>query len=189
LRIVVCPDYSDDYIGQQITKLYVDTLSDADYIAHVDSDCVFLRPTVLADDLFRRDKPIFVYRQRSRRPDTDGWRRSVREILGLHNRRELMVAMPVVYPRRIYAELRKFVRARNGLELSELALSRRPDELSEFNLLGAYAFAHMRHRFAWIEAGDGLPTGWPCAQFWGRGCTPSDIAHLLPETLRRHAFP
>ncbi|MGW7297489.1 hypothetical protein [Streptomyces sp. NPDC054829] len=43
-RIVVCPDYTDDYLGQQVTKTLADTFTDADYIAHLDSDSVVRRP-------------------------------------------------------------------------------------------------------------------------------------------------
>src|SRR5438132_7950295 len=42
-RLEFCPDYRDDYLGQQATKLSADTFTDADFICHVDSDCIFVR--------------------------------------------------------------------------------------------------------------------------------------------------
>lgn len=184
LQLVTCGDYIDDYLGQQVSKLYADEFSDADYLVHVDSDCVFVRPTVVWQDLFREEKPIHIYRNRSIRPTIDGWRNSISNVLGLDTDREFMITLPAVYPREIYAELRQFVMTRHDLKLSDLVLTRRPDQFSEFSVLGAYAFEYMQYCFTWIEAETGSLADWPCIQFWGRGCSPFDIAHLLPEGLR-----
>src|SRR4051812_367004 len=43
-RIEFCRDYRDDYLGQQATKLHAETFTDADFISHVDADCIFVRP-------------------------------------------------------------------------------------------------------------------------------------------------
>src|SRR5947209_4154135 len=56
VRVEFCRDYPDDYLGQQVTKLLADNFSDADYICHVDSDCVFFRPTS-PEDLIVDGKP------------------------------------------------------------------------------------------------------------------------------------
>src|SRR5712691_3849026 len=39
----VCPDFADDYLGQQVTKLHADKYTDADFICHIDADCLFHR--------------------------------------------------------------------------------------------------------------------------------------------------
>src|SRR2546430_1989099 len=49
VQVEFCRDYRDDYLGQQATKLRADTFTDADFICHVDSDCIFCRPTAPAD--------------------------------------------------------------------------------------------------------------------------------------------
>ena len=184
LRLVTCEDYIDDYLGQQVSKLYADEFTDADYLVHLDSDCVFVRPTVVWQDLFREEKPIHIYRNRSIRPTIDGWRNSIPIVLGINTNREFMVTLPAVYPRKIYVELRQFVMIRHGLKLSSLVLAQRPDQFSEFSVLGAYAFEYMQYYFTWIEAETESLADWPCIQFWGRGCSPFTIAHLLPEGLR-----
>lgn len=183
LRLVICEDYIDDYLGQQVSKLYADELSDADYLVHLDSDCVFIRPTLVWQDLFREGKPIHIYRNRSIRPAIDGWRNSIPYILGIGTNREFMVTLPVIYPRGIYNELRQFVLLRHGIKLSNLVLSQRPDQFSEFSVLGAYAFQYMGSYFSWVDAGIESLDDRPCIQFWGRGCSPSEIAHLLPAGL------
>jgi hypothetical protein len=43
IKIIPVPNFNDnmDYFGQQITKLYADFYTNAEYIMFVDSDCVF----------------------------------------------------------------------------------------------------------------------------------------------------
>lgn len=183
VRLVSCPDFADDYLGQQVSKLYADCVSDADYILHLDSDCVFVRPVACWRDLFYEGKPIHIYRELGIRPAIDGWRNSVRNILGINTEKEFMVTMPAIYPREIYSELRRFVSTLHGQELRDLVLAQRSDQFSEFSVLGAYAFKHMHEQFAWVEAGDEALGRWPCLQFWSRGCVPSDVFHLLPPEL------
>lgn len=185
LRLITCMDYADDYLGQQVSKLYADQVSDADYIVQLDSDCAFVRPTLCWRDLFRGGKPIHVYRQTGVRPAIDGWRMSVHKVLGINTDREFMVTLPAVYPREIYSELRQFVLTRHGQELGDLVVAQRSDQFSEFSVLGAYAFEYMHERFAWVEAGDESLGNWPCIQFWSRGGVPADVAHLLPVQLSR----
>ncbi len=183
LRLVVCKDYADDYLGQQVSKLYADQVSGADYIAHLDSDCSFVRPTSCLEELFRAGRPIHIYRQSAVRPAFDGWRRSVQRILGINTVSDFMVKLPAVYPREIYSQLRQFVLGLHGQELAELVLAQRSDQFSEFSVLGAYAFEYMHERFTWLEAEDESLASWPCIQFWSRGVAPGEIAHLLPATL------
>src|SRR5437016_2118310 len=39
--VLCCSEYSDDYLGQQVSKLQADEFTDASLIAHVDSDSIF----------------------------------------------------------------------------------------------------------------------------------------------------
>jgi hypothetical protein len=58
-HLVICQSFRDDYLGQQVTKLYSDEYTDADYIAHLDADTVFIRP-VSPGDLFYRGRPYIL---------------------------------------------------------------------------------------------------------------------------------
>ncbi len=40
----ICPDYDFDYIGQQITKLRSYLYTSSEFVLHVDSDCIFVKP-------------------------------------------------------------------------------------------------------------------------------------------------
>lgn len=184
LQLRACEDYQNDYLGQQVSKLYADELSDADYLVHLDADCVFLKPAKIERDFFNDGKPTHIYRKKSQRPPVDGWRTSVHRVLGIRTEMEFMVAMPAIYPRDIYAALRRVIANRTGQDPKAFVLSQRPDQISEFSLLGAYAYRFMRSQFAWIDADQARLDDWPCTQFWGRGCSPSDIVSRLPRCLR-----
>lgn len=47
-KFSICPDYDFDYIGQQITKLRSHIYTNCDFVLHVDSDCIFIKPFDLA---------------------------------------------------------------------------------------------------------------------------------------------
>src|SRR5215470_19835192 len=53
--LIECDNYRDDYLGQQITKLHADKLTNADFITHVDSDVLFVR-TTHSQDLFQNGR-------------------------------------------------------------------------------------------------------------------------------------
>lgn len=182
MRLTTCGEFTDDYVGQQLTKLRADDYSNADYIAHVDSDCAFVELTSMRR-FFVDGRPLHVYRANTGRRLLDGWRRSTEECLGHRTAIEFMVAMPAIYPRWIYADLRATCRAHLGMTIEAHAATRRGDRLSEFNLLGSHAWHSHREAFEWAEAGN-IGSGWPCRQFWGRGGVTPEVRRALPQSLR-----
>jgi hypothetical protein len=167
-RIVMlrCPDYPDDYIGQQITKLSADMFTDAPRIAHVDSDCIFSMPCSLSALLESNGRPVIRILWRSRRPTSDGWRRCIQDFHGEPLPFDVLVPPPFVYSRELYASLRTLCRHRHALALDEWCLARSVDSLSEFALLAAHAWFHHRDEYSWTAADDEV--GWPCRAYWSR---------------------
>src|SRR6478609_926420 len=55
-RLMYVRTYADDYLGQQVSKLYADDFTQAEFISHVDADCIFVRTTRPAD-LAPRQRP------------------------------------------------------------------------------------------------------------------------------------
>jgi hypothetical protein len=180
LRLVFCPDYIDDYLGQQVTKLLADEITDADYLLHLDADCIFIR-SIECDRYFLPDgRPMHLFRSRSLRPPSDGWCQSARRVVGYEGALEFMVALPALYPRWIYGDLRRTCRERLGCNLTDYVLRQCADNFSEFTVLGAFARQQYLNFFDWREPDD-LPD-WPCIQFWGRaGLTPDILARLPRE--------
>jgi hypothetical protein len=164
--VLRCQDYEDDYLGQQVSKLYADTFSDAPVIAHIDSDCIFRAPCALPDVLAKSGRPVIRILWRSRRPASDGWRRCIADFHGEPLPFDVLAPPPFVYARELYGALRRNCRSRHGVELDHWALSRRIDAMSEFGLLAAQAWFQHRDDYGWVAADD--ESGWPCHAYWSR---------------------
>lgn len=144
-----CPVYTDDYLGQQITKLLADTYSEADYIMHWDSDTVLTAPLTPSDFVIN-GKPVIYYEPYDI-VGCEPWQPVVAEVLGWSPEHEFMRRHPFVYPRWLYAELRAFLEERHGRPLEAYIVSRPYRSFTEFNVLGAYAWEKHRHRFTWRD--------------------------------------
>src|SRR5688572_1619186 len=55
-RVITCPIYRDDYIGQQVSKLLSFRETDADFVLFIDCDVFYPRP-VNVNEYFREGKP------------------------------------------------------------------------------------------------------------------------------------
>ena len=165
VRIAHCPDYRDDYLGQQVTKLYADELTDADFISHVDSDCVFTR-TVMPSMLLDRGRARVSLQPTTQLGRHRPWEAPTSRFLGFAAPYDFMVHPPFTYPRWLYSDVRAIARERHGEELAEYVLHQPPRGFSEFNVLGAVAFARHRSRFSWVAAADGPEL---CNWYWSWG--------------------
>jgi hypothetical protein len=144
----VCDDFPDDYLGQQVTKTHADLYTDADFICHVDSDCLFRR-RVTPDDLIPDGRAAIVAASYDVLPDDIGWRRLSERFLGREVEFDFMRRQPFVYPRWIYPELRAYALRTHGVTLSDYIVSRPRRGFSEYNAMGSYAYYYRRDAFAW----------------------------------------
>jgi hypothetical protein len=183
-RVVCCPEYRDDYLGQQVTKLHADVYSDADYICHVDSDCVFRRPTT-PGDLADADRPYVLMEPYARLDPHVPWRALTELFLGEEVGHEFMRRPPYTFPRWIYPALRKRCKARHSMSIEEYVLSRPPRGFSEFNTLGAYAYRYHHDAFAWIDVAGGAVPPEPCRVFWSRQTLDAAVRREIHGLLRQ----
>ncbi len=163
-RTFYCRDYADDYLGQQVTKLLADTFSDADFVSHVDSDSMFVRPTA-ASELFDADR-CHIHMTRYDRLTRRWWQTTTERFLCQPVAFDFMRRQPQTYPRWLYAELREFAQRVHHVELSEYVLAQPRQGFSEFNALGAYAHHYHRDRFVWLEDSECAPH---CKSYWSWG--------------------
>ncbi|MGW5423482.1 hypothetical protein [Streptomyces sp. NPDC003943] len=189
VRLSVCPDYRDDYLGQQVSKLYADEITDADLICHVDSDVVFTRPVSPAD-LLDAGRPWIVRRAVSRLGRHRPWLAPTEEFLGRPVAYDFMQQPPFTYPRLLYPEVRALSLERHGIPLDRYVAGRPPGGFSEFNVLGAHAHAAHRTEFAWYDAdgdaGAGAETAAVrvprlCRWYWSRGGIDAVLRRELEE--------
>jgi hypothetical protein len=182
VRIELCDEYRDDYLGQQVTKLNADALTDADLVCHVDSDCVFVRD-VSPLDLLRGGKVRVLMRPTALLGRHRPWHRSTEEFLGWSVAYDFMQHPPFTYPRWLYAHVRRHCVAVHGVALADYVASRPPRGFSEFNVLGAFAYERERDRFSWVDTSRedaGEPS---CRWYWSWGGIEPSIRSELDALL------
>jgi len=182
VRLALCPDYRDDYLGQQVTKLYADTWSDADLICHVDADFIFAR-RVCPGDLTSDGLPRIYTRPTADLPRHWPWTRPTEEFLGWTPSHDYMQHPPFLYPHWLYSGLRRWWEAGRDLSAADWVLSRPPRGFSEFNALGAFAHVFHRDAFAWLPIGEADGAHPECRWYWSWGgldaATRRDIEDLI----------
>lgn len=168
VRLELCPDYDDDYLGQQVSKLHADELSEAALICHVDSDCIFRRLTT-PDDLAPGGKPRIYARPVHELPRHWPWLAPTEGLLGWRPTHDFLQCPPFTFPRWLYRELRDWTLETKGVSLADWVVSRPPRGFSEFNALAAYAYEHHREQFVWTRAVDIGEAERCCQWYWSWG--------------------
>ncbi|MFD0151788.1 hypothetical protein ACWGQ4_30440 [Streptomyces sp. NPDC055721] len=187
VRLAVCPDYRDDYLGQQVTKLYADEFTDADLICHVDSDVVFDRPVSPAD-LLDAGRPWIVRKAVGLLGRHRPWLAPTEEFLGRPVAYDFMQQPPFTYPRGLYPEVRALCLERHGIPMAPYVAGRPPRGFSEFNVLGAHAHAAHRAAFAWYDA-DAAEVPRLCRWYWSRGGIDAALRRELDGIVGGEAGP
>ncbi|MCW3818989.1 hypothetical protein ONA91_31585 [Micromonospora sp. DR5-3] len=165
VRLEICPDHRDDYLGQQVSKLYADLYTDAAVLCHLDADMVFQRPVTPAD-LFTGGRPRIGYRPVGQLGRYRPWLGPTEAFLGAPVAYDFMCHPPFAYPRWLYPAVREHCLVTHGMPLDEYVLGRPPRGFSEFNALGAYAYHQHRDAFAWAGREVDPPL---CRWYWSRG--------------------
>jgi len=145
--------HPDGYLCQQAEKLHADKavgslFPNTTHIIHLDSD------TVLLDDLsslFKDGKPLMLRTPYAELCEAaQAWKAPTEKHLGFPVSHEYMRRFPLTYPIGHYAKLRAHLVARHGSFMSWVqGIEGR--RLSEFNLLGAFAWEHAHDDFVWVD--------------------------------------
>lgn len=183
-RVVTCPDYPDDYLGQQVSKLHADQLTDAELICHVDSDCIFSRRTC-PEDLAPGGRPRIFTRPQAELARTSPWRQPTAEFLGWMPTHDFMQLPPFTYPAWLYPRVREWSVRRSGVDLTQWVLSRPPRGFSEFNVLGAFAYEQYRDDFVWVRAADIGAEEATCRWYWSRDGVDEQTRREVMENVGR----
>lgn len=181
--VVECDDFEDDYLGQQVTKLHADLVTDADYILHFDSDCILnqdLCPEALVDS---QGRTSVLFTPHSNFERISPWREPTECFLGRATAFDFMRRQPLIYPRWLYSQLRCFCEARHGCTLREYVLSQGPMGFSEYNALGAFAYAFHPERFNWIEHHSDAYDESLARIYWSWGGLTPDISREIDLSL------
>lgn len=164
---------------------------EADFICHLDSDCVFSEPTS-PEAYFVGQKPVLLIEQYSRilktYPDFP-WQRGVEVALGRPVVWETMRRHPMVNYLGVYADVRSAVERATGKEFVEYVLSCHPHwpyGFAEFNTIGAVILdSPWKEKYHLVDLGQHPYPHNPVVQFWSHSSTsqPQDI--YIDGILRR----
>lgn len=166
------------FLKHMIVHCWADNLfPDCDWIGHIDADCVFAKPSTPETWQDGGGRPYMMYRPFAHlmtEPIKSGeeiafmgadglksemnrgqlmWEWTTKFALGWSPSWETMQAMPLFYPRAVYARLREVMNARHG-NWEEYILSCRnefPQTFCEFNALGEIARYFFYEQFNWWQ--------------------------------------
>jgi Family of unknown function (DUF6492) len=181
-KVIFVPSCADDYLGQQATKLFADTYCEADFIAHVDADCIFVRP-VAPNDLHPGGRPLSLTKPVADLGRHYPWGKPTEHFLGFSAELDFMQRPPFVFPRWLYPALSEHCLSRHGTTLDRYVLSRPPRGFSEFNALGAFAWRRHRDRFLFLDADSPDAPAPFCDWHWSWGGLTPPIRAAIEELL------
>jgi hypothetical protein len=167
-KIIPVPNFNDnmDYFGQQITKLYADVYTNSEYIMFLDSDCVFYDNFDIQKEMFDQDeKVILLIDKWENLPKMyDVWKTFL-QVCDFKTEFEFMRRVPLIYPSKIFKNLRDYISAKYKIKFTEACLQiynstniYLPHKyFSEFNLLGAYSYIYEPTCFNFMKQNEAPP--------------------------------
>lgn len=140
------------YFWQQWVKIQAWKYSDADYICHIDSDVMVLGK-VSVEELFRADKPCWMWQKYEELPPNVPWQPITEQLLGDKVALEYMRAFPFIIDRRTHELTEQHLVKRFKQSLEHIIRSSRG--FSEFNIMGAIAHKFQEDLYTWFNTGNG----------------------------------
>lgn len=177
-RVMYKEDRSKGHLHHMVIKCMAERYCpDAEFIMHLDSDCLFSEEAS-PHDYFEDGKPVLLMESFERmKPVGDEatgmlWKAPTEKALGFPVTHEFMRRHPAVHPSWLYAKMRSHIEKTHGVTFSDYVLNQRdrfPYGFCEFCALGAYAWDRHRSDYHWIEVGkDAIPAN-KLTQFWSHG--------------------
>lgn len=147
---------------------------EADYIFLTGSDCLAMREFDFKE-YWLDGKPLMLFNtwEHMSKHGNPGmvWKAGTEKALGGVSSGEFMRRLPLVYPRALYPALRAAIEARHGnFEAYLTQAVNREKNFSESNVLGEFAWRHMRDVYTWFCLDNRHYEGaMACSQFWSHG--------------------
>lgn len=147
-----CPVYPDDYLGQQITKLYADTYLPSDcMVTFVDSDCFFIQPFT-PESLMVDGKPRMLMTPYSVLGNTVPWKQITERAIGGEITYEFMRRLPIMIRSTDLAGFRDWFRdLHQGVNVEQYVREQPYRAFSEFNAIGAWLHACRSDAYHWQD--------------------------------------
>jgi hypothetical protein len=159
----------------------------ADFVFHLDSDCIFTEPVTPAD-YFVDGRPVLVCENFDRFYDFDPqnpgkrnalhWKAAAEVALGFPVTHECMCRHPMIHPRALYPGFRRHVEGVVKQSFDDYVLSCRdqfPQTFAEFTSLGAYARKFFADKYHWVEIPFQPRPADKLKQYWSHGGLTPDV--------------
>jgi len=165
---------------------------DAEYILHMDPDCLWCKPTT-PSDYFVGGKPVLVVEPyeilKTVHPNRFHWKSVTEEALPFACDYETMCRHPAVHNRLTYGQTRHEVESKHNVPFIDFVLKQKnkfPQGFGEFNTLGAVAIKRFSDKYHLIDRQDKGEQNDPephLKQFWsyrlGDGIYDKEIREIL----------
>jgi hypothetical protein len=197
----------DDWPGKGFLRhehviMCSDEFTDADFVCHIDSDCMFTEP-VTPEDYFVNGRPILLHASfhwlvTEQQANLGMWQVAVEKAVGWMPSEETMRRHPAVHYRDTYAMARRCIEEHTKMSCADYIRSCEnafPQTFAEFPTLGAVAWRFKHNDYHWLNQEKGE---WPhskLAQFWSHAppdqpqkpvvndtpfeCTPESLLKML----------
>jgi hypothetical protein len=181
VRVQVYDDWpGKGFLRHEHVIMCSDQFTDADFVCHIDSDCLFTEP-VTPEDYFVDGKPILVHASfhwlvNFQQANLGMWQVAVEKAVGWQPSEETMRRHPAVHPRKTYQKARECIEAHTRMSCGDFIKSCEnsfPQTFAEFPTLGAVAWKFFQGDYHWLDQEKGQ---WPhgkIAQFWSHA-SPND---------------
>ncbi len=174
-------DKAKFHLHHQAMKCHADAwCPTADFVLHMDSDCVFSEP-VTPEDYFVYGKPVMLiepYKNLVNNP----WQEPTQKALKRVVEWETMRRHPQVNPAEVYVDLREHMHQLHNMTLESYVLTRKaeyPWGFSEHCTIGAYAYEYHRNLYHWIDVSKHPRPHSKLIQFWSH--SPPDKPQEMPN--------
>lgn len=141
-------EFGEGYLYQQAVKANAHEFTDAEYILHIDSDCMMTRP-ICPETFMNEGKSWWLYTSYSE--IVCPWQKITEKFMDEALDYEFMRRLPLFVPRWLHEELAKFCLKRHHMRLTDYIMTQPHRAFSEFNALGALAFTRFKDKFQWIN--------------------------------------
>lgn len=175
-----CPNYKNDYLGQQVTKLQAHKYSDADRILFVDSDVMFTAPTT--PEYFMAGDAIWLYKTPYREEllgQAMCWKPITETAVRFNVDWEYMRRFPLMYWRSTLVNLEEYMG-----DVGQYIINQPANSFSEFNVLGAYAEMFEADKYKFIDTTCNDIVAPIATQYWSWGGISTKLKKELDEAVR-----
>lgn len=177
--VIEIPEQQPGYLFQQVCKLNADMHTTADFILHLDSDCV-LREPVTPESFMTDGKARWLMT-----PWADCfeakkvWFHVMAKCCQEAPEHEFMRRNCMMIPRFAYQAFREFIESTHGISMEQYVMNQPGREFSEYNCLGFFLWLQHRDKIAWHDTSvQGVPSC-PVVQGWSwAGLTPEIRSEL-----------